>query len=79
MHINISYEFLLCLVVEILTAGICIGIFKCTIKFMEKQIEELKGEMKKFASYIERIVRVEASVKTVFKRLDEIRGKKYDI
>ena len=46
---------------------------------MEKQIEELKGEMKKFASYIERIVRVEASVKTVFKRLDEIRGKKYDI
>ncbi len=67
---SISYELMFCVVVQLLTAGICIGVYKCTVAFMQQQIIELKQDMKKYNNVLERLIRVEDSVKSAHHRID---------
>ncbi len=67
---SFTYELMFCLVVQILTAGICIGVYKCTVSFMQQQIAELKQDMKKYNNVLERLIRVEDSAKSAHHRID---------
>ena len=67
---SISYELMFCVIVQLLTAGICIGVYKCTVAFMQQQIIELKQDMKKYNNVLERLIRVEDSVKSAHHRID---------
>ena len=67
---SVTYELMFCIVVQLLTAGICIGVYKCTVSFMQQQIVELKQDMKKYNNVLERLIRVEDSVKSAHHRID---------
>lgn len=69
---NISQELILSLVIQLVAAGICIGVFKTTVSFMQEQIKELKEEMRKYNNVLERLIIVEQSSKSAHKRIDEI-------
>ena len=72
---NITYELAFCVIVQLLTAGICIGVYKTTVSFMQEQIAELKSDMKKYNNVLERLIRVEDSSKSAHLRIDRIEGK----
>lgn len=67
---SITYELAFCLVIQLVTAGICIGVYKCTVTFMQQQIAELKQDMKKYNNVLERMIRVEDSAKSFHHRLN---------
>ena len=73
---NISLEFLLVIVINVLSAGLFIGGLATSIKFIEKQIKRLEEKQDKHNNLIERMVKVEESTKSAHKRLDTIDGKK---
>ncbi len=73
---TISMEFMLVIVVNVLSAGIFIGGLAMSIKFIEKQIKRLEDKQDKHNNLIERMVKVEESTKSAHKRLDTIEGKK---
>lgn len=73
---NISLEFLLVIVINVLSAGLFIGGLATSIKFIEKQINRLEEKQDKHNNLIERMVKVEESTKSAHKRLDTIEGKK---
>ena len=72
---SITYELAFCIVVQLLTAGICIGVYKCTVSFMQQEIAELKTDMKKYNNVLERLIRVEDSAKSAHRRIDGIEDK----
>lgn len=80
---NISQEFALSLIVQLLILAFFIGIYVATIRFMGKQIEdiktnlkddkqELKDEMRKYNNMLERMIICEQSTKSAHKREDEM-------
>lgn len=69
---TITNEFLLLLVINVLTAGVFIGGLAMAIKYIEKQIERLENKQDKHNNLIERMVRVEDSCKSMHHRLDAI-------
>lgn len=71
---SFSIELALSIAVQILTAGIFIGIYKVTIDFMQEQIKDLKADMKKYNNVLERMIRVEDSTKSAHHRIDNITG-----
>ena len=71
--------FIIGLVIQIVTVGIFIGIYKTTINFMQKQIEELKTDMRKYNNVLERLIRVEASSSSAHHRIDDITSGKVGI
>ena len=73
---TISMEFMLVIVVNVLSAGIFIGGLAMSIKFIEKQIKRLEDKQDKHNNLIERMVKVEESTKSAHKRLDTIEGKR---
>lgn len=73
---SISMEFLLVIVVNVLTAGIFLGGLAMSIKFIEQQIKRLEEKQDKHNNLIERMVKVEESSKSAHKRIDDIEGKK---
>lgn len=74
---SISMEFMLIIVVNVLTAGIFLGGFAMSIKFIEQQIKRLEEKQDKHNNLIERMVKVEESTKSAHHRLDNIEGKKH--
>lgn len=75
---TISLELLISLIINLVAAGIVIGVYKTTIAFMQQQIQELKTDMKKYNNYLERLIRVEDSIKSAHKRLNKIDGERYN-
>lgn len=73
---SISMEFLLVIVVNVLTAGVFIGGLAMSIKFIEQQIKRLEEKQDKHNNLVERMVKVEESTKSAHHRLDNIEGKK---
>ncbi len=71
---TISNELLFSLIIQILTAGICIGVYKCTVAFMQQEIAELKQDMKKYNNVLERLIHVEDSTKSAHHRIDDLEG-----
>jgi hypothetical protein len=78
-----SPELIISVVIQLISVGIFIGVFKTTIAFMQQQIEkieialsndkkELKDEMAKYNNMLERMIIAEQSTKAAHKRLDTI-------
>lgn len=71
---TISIELLLSIVVQLVATGISIGIYITTIKFMGRQIEELKEDMRKYNNVLARLAVAENSIKSAHHRLDTLEG-----
>ena len=69
---NLSAEFYLSIAINLVAIGIFIGVYKTTIHFMQLQIEDLKGEMKKYNNVLERLIKCEQSEKAIWHKLDSI-------
>ena len=80
---SLSQEFIISLFVQLLILAFFVGIYVATIRFMGKQIEdiktnlfldkkELKEEMKKYNNVLERLVINEQRAKSAHKRIDDL-------
>lgn len=78
-----SPELIISVVIQLVSVGIFIGVFKTTISFMQEQIgeikknlhddkKELKAEMCKYNSVLERMIIAEQSTKSAHHRIDKI-------
>lgn len=63
--------FVLGLIIQIVSVGIFIGVYKTTIAFMQKQIEELKNDMRKYNNVLERLIKAESNIKALWRKADE--------
>lgn len=81
---TLSTELIISLVIQLVSIGIFIGVFKATVAFMQQQIEdikltlkedkqELKDEMRKYNSVLERMIICEQSTKSAHIRIDELK------
>lgn len=78
-----SPELIISVVIQLISVGIFIGVFKTSLAFMQQQIgeikndlkadkQELKDEMKRYNSVLERMIIAEQSTKAAHHRLDTI-------
>lgn len=74
---TLSTEFFLSIVIQLLAAGIMIGVYKATIGFMQQQITELKDDMRKYNNVLSRLAVAENSLKSLHHRVDEIIEEKH--
>lgn len=72
---KITPEFIMSVCIQLVSIGIIIGIYKTTISFMQAQIVELKADMRKYNSIMERMIVVEQSTKSAHHRIDTLEGK----
>lgn len=71
---SITHEFLLVIIINVLSAGVFIGGLAMSIKFIESQIKRLEDKQDKHNCLIERMVKVEESTKSAHHRIDEMKG-----
>lgn len=80
---NFSPELIISVVIQLISVGIFIGVFKTTISFMQQQIveikqtlkedkQELKDEMRKYNNVLERMAITEQAVKSAHHRIDAL-------
>lgn len=80
---NFSPELIISVVIQLVSVGIFIGVFKTTISFMQEQIseikhnlkedkQELKDEMRRYNNVLERITITEQAVKSAHHRIDTL-------
>lgn len=69
--------FIIGILIQVGTVGVFIGIYKSTIAFMQKQIEELKHDMRKYNNVLERLAVAENSIRSAHHRIDTFEGKPY--
>lgn len=69
---TLSHEFLLVILVNVLSAGIFVGGLAMSIKYIEMQINRLEEKQDKHNSLIERMAIVEQSSKSAHHRIDDI-------
>ena len=78
-----SPELIISVVIQLISVGIFIGVFKTTISFMQEQIveiknnlkadkQELKDEMRKYNNVLERMIVDEQSTKAAHHRIDTL-------
>ena len=78
-----SPELIISVVIQLVSVGIFIGVFKTTISFMQQQIseikddlkadkQELKDEMRKYNNVLERMIVDEQSTKAAHHRIDTL-------
>lgn len=78
-----SPELIISVVIQLISVGIFIGVFKTTISFMQEQIveiknnlkadkQELKDEMRKYNNILERMIVDEQSTKAAHHRIDTL-------
>lgn len=75
--------FIIGIIIQLVSVGIFIGVYKTTISFMQKQIEEIKNQakedkeelktdMRKYNNVLERIAVNERDTKSAHRRIDEL-------
>lgn len=80
---NFSPELIISVVIQLISVGIFIGVFKTTISFMQQQIveikqnlkadkQELKDEMRRYNNVLERMAINEQAVKSAHHRIDTL-------
>jgi len=80
---NFSPELIVSVVIQLISVGIFIGVFKTTISFMQQQIieikqnlkadkQELKDEMRRYNNILERMAINEQAVKSAHHRIDTL-------
>jgi len=78
-----SPELIISVVIQLVSVGVFIGVFKSTIAFMQQQIEEiktdlkadkqeLKDEMRRYNNVLERMIIAEQSTRSAHKRIDTL-------
>ena len=67
-----STELIISVIIQLISIGIFIGVNKTTLDFMQEQIKDLKEDMRKYNSILERMVIVEQSTKASHHRIDTI-------
>lgn len=72
---SLTYEFLLLLFINIVSAGIAIGSYAKSISYIEEHINRLEEKQDKHNSLMERMVAVEQSTKSAHHRIDELQGR----
>ena len=83
---SIGLEFVITLVIQLLILAFFVGIYTATIKFMGKQIEdlketllndkkELKDEMSKYNNVLAKMIKLELSTEAAHKRIDDFIGR----
>ncbi len=65
-------EFLLLLFINILSAGIAVGSYSKSLKYIEEHIKRLEEKQDKHNCLIERMVAVEQSIKSAHHRIDAL-------
>lgn len=81
--LTLSTELIISLIIQLVSIGIFIGVFKATVAFMQEQIidikhnlkedkQELKEEMRKYNSVLERMIICEQSTKSAHHRIDDL-------
>lgn len=70
---TLSLEFLLLIIINVLTAGVFVGGLAMSIKFIEAQIKRLEEKQDKHNNLIERMAKVESSTASAHHRIDEWR------
>lgn len=65
-------EFILLLFINILSAGIAIGSYSKSLKYIEEHIKRLEDKQDKHNCLIERMVAVEQSIKSAHHRIDSL-------
>ena len=68
---SVSTELIVSLAIQLVAIGIVIGIYRSHIDFMQEQIKDLKAEMNKYNNYLERLIKAEANITAIWKRIDE--------
>lgn len=69
---SLTNEFLLLLLINVISAGIAIGSYNRTLKYIEEHINRLEEKQDKHNGLIERMVAVEQSAKSAHHRIDII-------
>jgi hypothetical protein len=80
---NFSTELILSVIIQLISVGVFIGMFKTSLAFMQEQIteiksnlkedkQELKDEMARYNNVLERMIIVEQSAKSAHKRIDNL-------
>lgn len=80
---QLSPELIISVVIQLVSVGIFIGIFKSSLSFMQQQIgeikddiktdkQELKDEMRRYNGILERMIIAEQSTKAAHHRIDAI-------
>ena len=69
---TLSMELIFSLAIQLISVGIFIGINKTSLNFMQEQIKELKEDMRKYNSVLERLAIAENNIKSAHRRIDEI-------
>ena len=83
---NLSPELIISVVIQLVSVGIFIGVFKTTVAFMQEQIreikqnlkedkQELKDEMRRYNNILERMTINEQAVKSAHHRIDGLEQK----
>ena len=71
---NFSPEFVFFVVVQLITVGIFIGVYKSTIAFMQEQIKDLKEDMHKYNNVLERLAVAKNRIKAAHHGMDFYEG-----
>lgn len=69
---NISLELIFSIIIQLVSIGIFIGMFKTSLSFMQEQIKDLKEEMHRYNSVLSRLAVAENSIKSCHNRIDTL-------
>jgi hypothetical protein len=72
---NISLELIFSIIIQLVSIGIFIGMFKTSLAFMQEQIKDLKEEMHRYNSVLSRLAVAENSIKSCHSRIDTLEEK----
>lgn len=67
-----SPELILSIVIQLISVGVFIGMFKTSLAFMQEQIKDLKEEMKRYNNVLARLAVAENSIKACHNRIDNL-------
>lgn len=69
---TLSHEFLLVVIINVLSSGLFLGGIAVSIRFIEEQIKRLEDKQDKHNNLIERMAVVEESTKSAHHRIDDL-------
>lgn len=69
---NITPEFIVSVVIQLISVGVMLGVYKTTIAFMQQQIQELKQDMHKYNNVLTRLALAENKIESAHQRIDNI-------
>lgn len=69
---SLTPELIISVVIQLISVGIMLGVYKTTISFMQQQIQELKQDMHKYNNVLTRLALAENKIESAHQRIDNI-------